>query len=427
MALSKRKAYEQAAGERVSLVDNLAKSKQIARETALNQEAEAGLSLVDGLALTSIFSLVLTEVGRQLLETIAKFFLFPAAAASHIGLAISNWLDEYIEHQPRKLVRAIAQSLTAVALTIGVVGTFVAATTFAVIGPLIFAATFGLKSIYHLASAAFFWGEYIFSSTTDERKKNLKSAIQNTIAFPLTALATVGIALAMIALKPLFAIFAITAGVLVTGLSIAKLVTNKIPSRNSAISDSSSYAFTNANESQTDPKSTIDNHLPYSAIAQPTARPSSTLSSLQTLSSTPSSSSTSPLAIPEGYTYTYSPLPISDRFTYNAPSSADIDISRQMTSRDYEKSSEKGDMNDNIINEFSANTTTASSSPITIKGACNHSPKSDLSSHASLDELTEHNSAIEHARAFIDRYNKKEHSIEFVPVESASRSPQFSS
>lgn len=159
----------------------------------------------DSLNLATIFSLFLKDFLHQFLEQTGKYFLFPVAAAASLISATLAWRQAYLDRKTRSIGRALVETGAALAITTVVIGSLVAASIFAAIAPVVFAAVLAAKTLYHAASAFYYFlqGDYALAKA-------------NTVATFAGVLATVAVVGVMLLGKTALAVAGIAAGVVGT-------------------------------------------------------------------------------------------------------------------------------------------------------------------------------------------------------------------
>jgi hypothetical protein len=188
-----------------------------------NQTAEYGAGVFDTVTLTAIFSMFLTTSTTVFLQETGRLFLFPFAALANILRASIAWRQAYLEKfkQMDTIVKATVETLVTIAITFAVVASLAATAIFGgFISPVIFAVTLGLKSLYQVAAAGFYWGKAMLTATDNILKNQYRTAARdNFVAAVSTLLATTAIILVFVFAKPLMAPFGIAAGIVGVGLT----------------------------------------------------------------------------------------------------------------------------------------------------------------------------------------------------------------
>ncbi len=111
----------------------------------------------DSANLGAIFGLFLTEVGRQFLENMGHYFMFPFAAAAMLLRAYFAWKDIQLnEGQNGTTRKFVLEVLSGFAITAAVVGSFFWSSISTLISPIIFAGVLGAKSLFHGVSAIYY-------------------------------------------------------------------------------------------------------------------------------------------------------------------------------------------------------------------------------------------------------------------------------
>jgi len=184
-----------------------------ARKREINQTADLAVGVVDSLTLSTIFVTFLTEVMQRFLEETGRFIFFPLAAAGALIRAGLAWRQAKLDNGKNgTFARAMVETVAALAISTAVIGGFVAAAIFATVSPIIFTATMAAKSLFHVGSAAYYWGKSAATLDPEKQKGYRNAARAHAVGAVASVLATVAVGLVMIAAKPLMAVFGITAG-----------------------------------------------------------------------------------------------------------------------------------------------------------------------------------------------------------------------
>lgn len=197
--------------------------QQNAEASLFNRKLSLALGAADSADITIIFFMFLTAGMREVLETTARFALFPFAAAAALGQAGLAWRQARLDKGKNGTVtRAFVETGAALAISVAVAGGLSGAAIFAALSPIIFVGTMMAKTLYHFGSATYYWGKSI--ATQDETKKaQYRSAtLGHTVGMVGGALSTIAVGFVMIAAQPLVAVVGIAAGLLGLAFSIYK-------------------------------------------------------------------------------------------------------------------------------------------------------------------------------------------------------------
>jgi hypothetical protein len=167
----------------------------LADHSADNAATSAFVGIVDAIDLGVIF---LFKQCFESLLTVGKFILFPFAAAAACIQALLAWRQVYLDgaKDSSNIVRALVETLAALAITTAVVGALAFSTTFALVAPIMFAVTSGAKSLFHLGAAAYYLTKALMTeplATKDqslsgkteypeERRENFNKAAKNAVS-----------------------------------------------------------------------------------------------------------------------------------------------------------------------------------------------------------------------------------------------------
>lgn len=183
----------------------------------------AGTHMVDAIDLTAIFYMVSTAALKVLFEQITRYFMLPIAVIANIifaGLAIRqaviNKGDKYF------VLKAVTETIGAVAITTAVVGGLITASIAAVAAPAIFAATFGMKTLVNLGSSIYFG---VMAARTDDPVQKFeyrKKAIESGVGAVIGTILTTAIVAVMLLAKPAMFILGIIGGSLLTAVAALK-------------------------------------------------------------------------------------------------------------------------------------------------------------------------------------------------------------
>lgn len=192
-------------------------------KSVINQKVDLAVVTADSALITGLFSMFQNAELRSFLEETGHYALFPLAASLSLFRAILAWRQAKLDAwQKGPVTKAIVETISAAAITTAVVGGFVATSIFATVSPIIFTAALGAKALFHAVSAAYY-GYKAFSVADPEKKKNYRSAmLANSVATLSLTLATVAVALVMIAAKPALAFLGIIGGGIATLYSAYK-------------------------------------------------------------------------------------------------------------------------------------------------------------------------------------------------------------
>ena len=195
------------------------------RASRLNQQVDLAFGVLDSANFTTIFTLFLTEVTTRMLQDTARFILFPvsgAMAAIHAILAIRQ--AKLNGGKNGTLLNAVIESVSALAVITAVVGGFVAASIFATVSPIIFTAIMSAKTLYHFGATCYYLGCAAIEKDKQLKAEYRAAAFGHGVATTAGALATVAVALVMIAAKPLLGILGIVSGAIGMGFALYNLI-----------------------------------------------------------------------------------------------------------------------------------------------------------------------------------------------------------
>ena len=194
---------------------------KVENQKDLNDKVGLGAHIIDSIDLGSIFVLFLTETFKRFLEETAKYFLFPIAAAMSIASAIIAFNQARLEKGKKNTIpNAIVAGASAVAVTVAVVGGFVASSLFAMAAPIIFGAVTALKCLYNIGAATYYGARYALTdekTNSKEKKEYGKAAINHSMTALAVGLASVAVVGVMILSKSVLAWLGIGAAVIGTG------------------------------------------------------------------------------------------------------------------------------------------------------------------------------------------------------------------
>jgi hypothetical protein len=200
------------------------------RESTINQQVERTFGITDSGVLGVIFNMFENEATKSFLETNAHYWLFPLAALLSLFKAIFSirqaWLDK---GKNGTYHRALVEGVTALAVTVAVVGGLVAASIFTTISPIIFLATLGGKSVYSAGLTLQYLFKAANTDNAEEKQTYRNTAFANFVGTVSLGLAAAAVGLVMIAMKPVFAFLGVIAGVIGVGYSLHKAFTTKLP------------------------------------------------------------------------------------------------------------------------------------------------------------------------------------------------------
>lgn len=188
-----------------------------------NTDKKIGLTLgaIDSVNMGATFALFLKETLYQFFQQTGRYFMFPFFALTAIIGAILAWRESArAGDKPSTVLNAAVETASAIAITVTVVGSFVAGAIFASIAPLIFAGSIIAKTLYNFGSAIYY-GIHAAVATDSEKKTEYSTRAKTHlivgVAGLLAGAAVVGV---MIFAKPLMAVFGIVAGVMGTLFAI---------------------------------------------------------------------------------------------------------------------------------------------------------------------------------------------------------------
>jgi hypothetical protein len=90
-------------------------------------------------------------------------------------------------------VRAVVESGAATAITVAIIGSLVAETTFALATPLIFSVTSASNALFRALSAAYYFGKSATTTDLSKKDKRLKIAVSNSIASAASIISTIAL------------------------------------------------------------------------------------------------------------------------------------------------------------------------------------------------------------------------------------------
>jgi hypothetical protein len=196
-----------------------------------NTKLDMLVAMPDSANIGAIFGLFLADVGRQFLENIGHYFMFPFAAAAALLRTYFAWKDRQLNEGKNGTTRKLAlEVVSALAITTAVVGSFFWSTISTLISPIIFTAVLGAKTLFHGGSAVYYsWkahkanrvakalgedGDQIqVSDALAEANRCRQFAKAHAVGFVAGALATTAVVLVMIIAKPILITAGAVAGV----------------------------------------------------------------------------------------------------------------------------------------------------------------------------------------------------------------------
>ena len=194
-----------------------------------NRQIEMGVGIAETPAVILLF--VFKQFFPAILEGLAHTILLPYLALASLLRAILQIREACLETSENKtsaIVRAVVETLTALAILTAVVGTFIAGTIFAIVGPINFTIAFSLKTLFHLGATLYYGLRALVSQ--DPRQKPIYTAKMkvNGVFTLFNAASTVAVGLVFIAHKATYGILGIVSGVVGTAFAVYKGCTTKM-------------------------------------------------------------------------------------------------------------------------------------------------------------------------------------------------------
>jgi len=193
------------------------------RKSLNNQKISLTVGIVDSANITALFAMFLKDILKRFLEDTGRYFMFPLTAVGASVQAILAWRQARIEKGKNgTVVRAVVETLGALAITTAVVGGFVATSIFAVAAPIIFTATLAAKTLFHAVSSVYYWGKSAGTKDPEKKLAYRAAAKTNAVATASCLLSTVALGFVMLAAKPIVAILGVASGLISTAFFIYK-------------------------------------------------------------------------------------------------------------------------------------------------------------------------------------------------------------
>ncbi len=165
---------------------------------------------VAGAAESANLSGIFIQLLLDILSETAKQIMFPFAAFTSILQAMLTYRQLYLEKGKERgaIFRAVVQTISAIAITVAVVGGLAFAAVFGLAAPIIFTVVLGINTLINFGSACFYYGKYLATKDPEDYTK----AKNNAIAAFAGLLATVGVGLVLLGGIKVCAVFGIVAG-----------------------------------------------------------------------------------------------------------------------------------------------------------------------------------------------------------------------
>lgn len=190
------------------------------RKDEINK-AQKVTGMSGGVIIGSLFGMFLNETSRAFLETTLKSVLFPVVMLMDVIQAILAWREAQLAGFKKGLVgKAILETVAAAAISVAVIGGFVAAALFASAAPIIFTAVMGTKTLYHAGASIYHFNKYRSEEIPEQKSSLGNTAAQHFVATIALTLTTVSIGLVMLAGKFAFAALGVAASVGMIGYGV---------------------------------------------------------------------------------------------------------------------------------------------------------------------------------------------------------------
>lgn len=169
--------------------------EEIENEKINHQRMSLIFGIFDSLNLAAIFSLFLENFLARLLEETLKYILFPLAALFSIIEALGAWGDVMLTDESSPIQgfiksAAVIKTISAIAITVAVVGILAAGAIFGAISPVIFSVTIGAKTLFHAIATPYYMIKACLTDDPFEQNTYKQLAKDNFISSVVGLLAT---------------------------------------------------------------------------------------------------------------------------------------------------------------------------------------------------------------------------------------------
>jgi hypothetical protein len=190
---------------------------------AKNGAADAAAGFVDAVDLGTIYTMFLSPILHQFLETLGRYFLFPISLAAHVVKTILVWRQVYLDGgKTRSLVSAGIETVATAAIGVAVIGALTASAVFALATPIIFTATIAGKTLFQAASAIYYAVKAARTDDIGMKKEYRTLAINNAIGTVAGLIATAAVTLVFLLGKIAYAAIGIVGAVAGATLAVVK-------------------------------------------------------------------------------------------------------------------------------------------------------------------------------------------------------------
>lgn len=198
---------------------------------AQNNAVQAIVGFIDSLNNGTFYTLFSNPILQQIFIECARYITAPVTILTTIFMAILAWRQAYIDKGKKSSVlSASIETITALAVVTGVLGSLIAASTFALVTPIIIVAVIATKTLYNIGAAIYYGVQSsTYTNPLASPKKIEKKKQEN---FELAKKHTVGAVIGLAALATTVGVFllghmvlagiGVGVAVLCAGLAIVK-------------------------------------------------------------------------------------------------------------------------------------------------------------------------------------------------------------
>lgn len=191
--------------------------------------ASSSVHAIDSINLGAIFLMTGSLFLHAILESTAKFAMFPFAAALLILNTVLTWrMAALNKYEGSSVARAVVETIGAIAVTAAVTGSLVGAVVlsgiFAIAGPAIFAATMTMKTLANIGFAIYHGVMAARENDPVKKAEHKLKVIESIAGAVIAAMAGAAITVVMIFAKPALFFIGVIGSGLGTIMGIAKAI-----------------------------------------------------------------------------------------------------------------------------------------------------------------------------------------------------------
>lgn len=164
---------------------------------AVNGAIKNLVGFIDSVNIGIIYTLFLKPLLFNFYEQLGKYIFFPIASVAALISAALSWRQAYIKKGSKSSVlSALIDTLSALAITVAVLGSLLASSLFVLATPIIFTAVMGGKTLFSTVASIYYFGKAAGAVEPSKKKKYYgmsKDQLLAAMAGTIATAATVGV------------------------------------------------------------------------------------------------------------------------------------------------------------------------------------------------------------------------------------------